>query len=437
MPNTDRLLALLADGLAPWRQAPGWRLAFSGGLDSTVLLHLLVRLGRQQPLPPLSAIHVHHGLQPQAEDWARHCAAICAAWQVPLSLERVQVVPGQGLEAAARTARYDAFARLLGKDELLLMAHHQNDQAETLLFRLLRGAGVRGLAAIPPWRRFTDGSLVRPLLGVSRQQLIDYAQAQGLHWVEDPSNQDQAYARNLIRQRILPAIEAAWPQARVQLAGTASRLREAQGLLEELAGQDLAVASTPSPWPWLTVPSLALAPLAALSPARQRNALRCWLAPYSSLPNEAHWAGWQALRDASPETAPQWHLAAGVLQRGAGRIWWLSGDWLSQPPAPVAWPDPGTTLPLPGNGRLSLSGAGVPGPLQVRYRQGGEQLMIVGRGHRDLKRLLNEAGLPAFVRGRLPLIYQGEQLLAVANLPRLAQRQGLAFAWQPPAASVF
>lgn len=435
MPLSTPLLAHLRDRLTPWLTAPAWRVGFSGGLDSTVLLHLLTRLREIQPLPPLAAIHVDHGLQPRAEQWAEHCQALCRTWRVPLTLARVRVEAGDSPEAAARDARYGAFARILGPDELLLLAHHRDDQAETLLFRLLRGAGVRGLAAIPEHRAFATGALARPLLAYAREQLLTYAQAQGLDWIDDPSNQDVAFARNAIRHHILPAMQAHWPQARRNLARAASHLRESQGLLEDLAGIDLAQAESPSGWPWLDSPSLALAPLAALSPARQRNALRIWLGRFCQLPDEAHWAGWQALRDAQPSATPAWRLGDGVLQRSVGRIWWLSGDWLKPPKNDVLdWPNPGVPLVLPGNGRLSLEVAEKTGPLRVRYRQGGEQLYISGRGHRDLKRLLNESGLPAFVRPRLPLVYQGDRLIAVANLPSL--RGGAALGgtvlWRPP-----
>ncbi|WP_339476250.1 MULTISPECIES: tRNA lysidine(34) synthetase TilS [unclassified Pseudomonas] len=426
-PSNDLPSRLLTQ-LIPWRNAATWRIAFSGGLDSTVLLHLLATLSQRQPLPALSAIHVHHGLQAVAEAWPGHCRSVCAALGVPLDVVTVQVRPGASVERAAREARYAAFVAAIHGNEVLLTAQHRDDQAETLLFRLLRGAGVKGLAAMPRQRPLGQGHLLRPLLDVSRAELEAYARQQGLSWIEDPSNDDQRYARNYLRQRVFPVLAEQWPQASVTLARSAAHMGEAQGLLDDLARIDLAQAATAGAFDWLGLQSLALAPLRALSPARQRNALSHWLAPLTLLPDTDHWSGWDSLRDAADDARPIWRLAGGELHRAAGRVWWLSDHWLCSLPGSVDWADPAVAQRLPGNGRVVLDGTPPAGPLSVRYRQGGEVLALAGRGHRDLKRLLNEKGVPAFVRGRLPLLYQGEQLLAVANLAGLdAQADG---SWQ-------
>jgi tRNA(Ile)-lysidine synthase len=424
----------LFDSLSPWRQAPAWRVALSGGLDSTVLLHLLVQLARREILPNISAIHVHHGLQAAAEPWPAHCQALCKRLDVPLVVRRVEVPQGASLERAAREARYAAFVEELGDGEVLLTAQHRDDQAETLLFRLLRGAGVRGLAGMPVSRALGRGALVRPLLQCSRAELEAYARAQGLEWVEDPSNADIRYARNYLRQQVMPLLTTHWPQAPGNLARSAAHLREAEELLAELARQDLAATQTSSPFSWLPLPSLELAPLLGLSPARQRNALRHWLAPLTELPDSDHWAGWRDLCAAAGDAAPIWRLARGELRRADGRLWWLAGVWLRPAPPAQVWDDPRRPLLLADNGWLYLDGITPSGPLQVRYRQGGEVLLLPGRGQRDLKRLLNESGLPAFARGRLPLLYRGEELLAVANLPRLDGPAGgeWRLRWQPP-----
>ncbi|WP_017938814.1 tRNA lysidine(34) synthetase TilS [Zestomonas thermotolerans] len=428
------LPARLLSVLSPWRSASAWRVALSGGVDSTVLLHLLASLARTEALPPLSAIHVQHGLQAVAAAWPEHCRRLCDELGVPLQVLEVRVDAGASLERAAREARYAALAGCLEEGELLLLAQHRDDQAETLLFRLLRGAGVRGLAGIPASRPLGRGTLLRPLLDCSRAELEAYAHAHGLDWVEDPSNADTRLDRNYLRHCIFPALHARWPDAAASLARAAGHLREAQELLDELAEQDLEAARSASPWPWLALPSLTLEPLARLSPARQRNALRRWLAAYTRMPDSAHWAGWQALRDAAADACPVWRLEGGELHRAVGRLWWLSGDWLVQPVAPVPWAEPGQPLVLPGNGEVWLQGRAPSGGLEIRYRQGGEVLQIPGRGHRDLKRLLNEAGLPAFLRGRLPLLYQADSLLAVANLPLPAPPGGevLRLHWQAP-----
>ncbi|VVM44492.1 tRNA(Ile)-lysidine synthase [Pseudomonas fluorescens] len=413
------LPANLLKKLAPWRNAPAWHIAFSGGLDSTVLLHLLASLANIETLPPLSAVHVHHGLQAAADAWPAHCQSICDNLGVPLSVKRVRVQPGASLERAAREARYRAFAEVTGAGEVVLTGQHRDDQAETLLFRLLRGAGVRGLAAMPAQRPLAGGYLVRPLLDVSREALEVYAHEHQLKWIEDPSNADPRFSRNYLRHRVLPALTERWPQAVTGLARTAEHLGEAQGLLDELALLDLQAASKASAFPWLGLPSLVLAPLCELSDARQRNALRHWLAPLTRLPDSDHWAGWHSLRDAKGDAQPLWRLADGELHRCGQRIWWLPSTRSEFSDATVSWPDPQNPLELPGNGQLTLTGEAPEGPLEVRYRQGGEILEVPGRGRRDLKRLLNESGLPGFVRGRLPLLYQGEQLLGVPSLAGL------------------
>jgi tRNA(Ile)-lysidine synthase len=424
------LPAKLLHALAPWRNAPAWHIAFSGGLDSTVLLHLLAN---SESIPPLSAVHVHHGLQAAADAWPSHCQSICDHLGVPLRVMRVQVQPGASLEGAAREARYQAFTQVMGAGAVMLTAQHREDQAETLLFRLLRGAGVRGLTAMPVHRPLAGGHLVRPLLHVYRGELEAYAMAHQLQWIADPSNTDTQFSRNYLRHRVFPRLTERWPQAVSRLARSAEHLNEAQGLLDELARIDLQAADQPSPFPWLPLPSLALACLRELSDARQRNALRHWLSPLTRLPDSDHWVGWQSLRDARHDAQPLWRLADGQLHRCGERIWWLPSSWSEFSDTAVSWPDAQHPLPLPGNGLLRIVGKAPAGPFEVRYRQGGETLDVPGRGRRDLKRLLNESGVPGFVRGRLPLLYQGERLLGVPTLAglRVAPSEGWQLHWVP------
>ncbi|MEN5034265.1 tRNA lysidine(34) synthetase TilS [Pseudomonas sp. TWI929] len=417
--------------LTPWLNARNWYIAFSGGLDSTVLLHLLADHARKHASPPLRAIHIHHGLQPAADAWPAHCQAICDNLGIELQVIHVQVSPGASLEQAARDARYAAFKQALGPGDILFTGQHRDDQAETLLFRLLRGAGLRGLAAMPGQRALWQGSLVRPLLSCSRQQLQAYALANGLAWIEDPSNADTQFARNYLRGEVFPRLQQRWPQASQNLARAAEHLGEALGLVDELARDDLALAGEGAPVAWSGLDSLDLATLVALSPARQRNALQYWLSQRTRLPDTRHWAGWADLRDAAADAQPVWRLADGQLLRSHGRVWWLSGDWLQQPVGQLAWGDVDAPLLLPGNGSVRLVGAAGLGGLRIAYRQGGEMLDLPGRGRRDLKRLLNEQQVPHFLRPRLPLLYQGERLLAVANLPGLVQAD-CQLHWQLP-----
>lgn len=431
----NSLQTRLRDALQPWRHAPGWCVALSGGLDSTVLLYLLASWAREEPLPPLRAVHIHHGLQAAADAWPAHCQAVCAALGVPLQVLAVQVEAGASIEQAARRARYSAFANNLAEGELLLTGQHADDQAETLLFRLLRGAGVQGLAAMPASRALGGGHLLRPLLGCSRTELQAYAQAHGLAWVEDPSNADIHFARNFLRRRVMPLLAERWPRAQASMARSAEHLRETAQLLDELAELDLKAAAMEGPeYAWLGVPNLALGPLAALSEARQRNALRYWLRPHSAMPDSEHWAGWQHLRDAAVDAAPVWAVGQGQLRRGDERIWWLAGEWLMAPGTlPITVPGQ-TWLALPANGRVRIEGHLPAGQWRLTYRVGGEQMLLPGRGHRDLKRLLNERRVPAFVRMRLPLLWRDGQLVALANLPGLDGPADGAWRliWQPP-----
>ncbi|MGJ7514328.1 tRNA lysidine(34) synthetase TilS [Pseudomonas baetica] len=427
------LPAKLRLNLAPWRNAATWHVAFSGGLDSTVLLHLLAHLAKNQSLPALNAIHVHHGLQTAADAWPDHCRSVCETLGIALQVVRVHVQPGASVERAARDARYAAFSEITQPNEVLLTAQHRDDQAETLLFRLLRGAGVRGLSGMPRQRPLGQGHLLRPLLDVTRAELEAYAAEHRLSWIEDPSNQDRQFSRNYLRHQVFPVLTSRWPQAMASMARSAAHLSEAQGLLDDLARIDLSQARTASDFDWLGLPSLELASLESLSAARQRNALSHWLEPLTRLPDSDHWSGWEDLRDATGDARPVWRLADGQLHRAGGRIWWLSGHWLQSPTPIGVWSAPSHPLTLPDNGVLTFIGQIPDGPLQIRYREGGEVMDLPGRGHRDLKRLLNERGVPSFVRGRLPLLFQGERLLAVANLPGLdgSSVGGWHLHWQP------
>ena len=423
----------LLHNLEPWRNAAHWRVAFSGGLDSTVLLHLLADLAKTESIPALSAIHIHHGLQAAADAWPQYCQAVCDALGVPLIIERVKVQPGASLERAARDARYAVFNALTARNDVLLTGQHRDDQAETLLFRLMRGAGVRGLSGIPAQRPVGQGMLVRPLLDVSRAELEAYAKAHELTWIEDPSNKDRHFSRNYLRHQVMPALTERWPQAQASMTRSAGHLREAQGLLDELAQMDLGQARTAHDFAWLELPSLAMAPLAALSAARQRNALSHWLEPLTRLPDADHWSGWSDLCEAAADASPIWRLADGELHRSAGRVWWLSGQWLRASAIGVDWQTPTLTLRLADNGRVMFRGPAPDGPLRIAYRQGGEVMQIAERGHRDLKRLLNERAVPGFLRGRLPLLFRGDELLAVANLPGLdgPAQGGWKLQWRP------
>lgn len=419
--------------LEPLRAARSFCVAFSGGMDSTVLLYALTQLAQQHSLPALRAIYIHHGLQEAAQSWPAHCQQVCAALQVPLSIVEVSVAPTASVEQAAREARYAAFAQHLQAGEVLLMAQHQDDQAETLLFRLMRGTGVAGLRGIPMARPLAQGHVLRPLLTISHQQLLQYAKQHQLQWIEDPSNATDAFDRNYLRRQVIPALKSRWPMMQQSLQRTAEHMQEAQQLLNELAAQDLQQAHIEPVLDWLALPSLNLDVLRDLTLVRQKNLLRYWLAPFTLLPDSAHWASWATLRDAQTDAQPLWRLHSGALVRSQNRVYWLADFWLQPLPSLNLVVSRAGRYPLPGNGFLQVSGD-VTAPLHIRYRHGGERLLMAGRGHRDLKRLLQEQAIPHFLRARLPIIFIAEQAVAVANLPSLSHPdiQHLSVTWVLP-----
>ncbi|WP_374327398.1 tRNA lysidine(34) synthetase TilS [Azonexus sp.] len=302
------------------RIAPGAtvHLGLSGGRDSIVLLDLLSRL----PLAGrLAAIHVNHGLSPRGDAWADFCRGVCARLGVPLTVVPVVVdlAAGQGLEAAARAARYAAFAACAGAGGTLLLAQHRGDQAETVLFNLLRGSGVAGAAGMRDERDGHGLRLLRPLLGTARAEIDAYAQARGLAWIDDESNDDTQLSRNFLRHRILPELNARFPGAEAALARAAGHFAEAAELLDALAEVD---------WQRVADGDAARLPqLRQLTPARIRNLLRWrlrqlgWQPPAASRLDEFV----RQLQDAAPDRHPELQLPAGRMRLSRARLHWLPG----------------------------------------------------------------------------------------------------------------
>jgi len=399
-----------------------WQVAFSGGLDSTVLLYALRTL-REQLTVPVGAIHIHHGLQTDADHWADHCRAVCNRLDIPLTVLHVdaRALSGDSPEAAARDARYTAIAGWLEPDHCLLTAQHRDDQAETLLLQLMRGAGVQGLAAMPVISALGQGSHLRPLLEVEREELLGYARASKLDWIEDPTNADIAYDRNFLRREILPALSARWPSVSASLSRSAAHAAEAAGLLDALAADDrLTVAGEHDG-------TLSVAAVTALTPARQRNILRYWIrqqagqAPSTAVLERVQNDMLTSREDAGP--CVTWGDCQ--LRRYRDELFLLPADLPSQALPECAW-QLQQPLTLPGSGILSATrtlgeglrcaAVGSEG-VQVRWRVGGESCRPVGRGHRHaLKKLFQEAGVPPWQRGRIPLLYVGDELAAVAGM---------------------
>jgi tRNA(Ile)-lysidine synthase len=417
--SPDHLLQQLRRHTVP----PCYQVAFSGGLDSQVLLHALCAL-RDQLDAGIAAVHVHHGLQADADRWELHCQQVCGALSVEYTSLRVDGRPahGESPEAAARAARYRVLAEWLPAQNSLLTAQHQDDQAETLLLQLMRGSGVSGLAAMPALTRLGAGLHQRPLLDVSRAALHHYASVQALSWIEDPSNLNTAFDRNYLRHQVLPVLRNRWPAVSSSLSRSAAHCAEASGLMEQLAANDLQGVMGEQ------TRVLAVPGLVALPRDRQRNVLRAWLKRCSRrTPSTAVLA--RIVNDvlySRPDAGPcvcwdcyevrRYRDELYFLQQTAGRQVTAVLDWsLSEP---LILPEAGgvlTATPVSGTGlrRTAASASGV----RVAWRQGGERCLPAGRGHHhSLKKLFQEQGIPPWERDRIPLIYIQDQLAMVPGL---------------------
>ncbi len=387
-------------------------LGLSGGLDSMALLHLLTDAGAR-----LRALHVHHGLHPDADAWEQHCRRACEALGVPFVLARVQVTrDGDGLEAAARDARHAAFAAHLRAGETLVLAHHRDDQAETVLLRLLRASGTGGLAAMRPRRDFGHGVVWRPLLDVSRADLLAYAQAKGLAWIEDPSNQDDTLDRNFLRARVLPVLAERWPQAAAALARSAALLAGDARLLDAETTNRLAQVQGAAP-AFLSVPGLL-----ALEPGWRHRVIRAWLAALDlpPLPGAALARIDAEMLPVRGDAEPEYRWAGCVLRRWRDQLFAeaaraaLPTDWQA------AWSG-AEPLDLPTGDQLAFESAdpaAAPATmtLSVRARRGGERITLPGRKHSHaLKKLLQELDVPPWERERLPLVFADDGDLLAAG----------------------
>ena len=413
MADRARGVSDLAAALQPLPLAP-LVMGFSGGLDSTVLLHALAALPATR-MQGLRALHVHHGLHADADAWAMHCEHICAALDIPLRVLRVVVVAnGDGPEADARAARYAAFRDAIVGDEILALAQHRDDQAETVLLRLLRGAGGDGLSAMRSVSKRDGLNLWRPLLDISRDDIRAYADAHALRWIEDPSNTDTRFERNFLRLRVLPQLRERWPQAAASLARSAVLLAEQAELLHEEAARRLAMMRSSQPHT-LSVLKLLEQP----RPWRAR-VLRQWLhelqlpPPSSNILDAIEGELLPARGDAEARVA--W--AGAELRRWSDRL----HAQRTQQPLPqnlsIAW-DGRAALQLPGGDALALEGAeAFDEPVEIRARQGGEQLRLPGRAHRhSLKHALQQHDIPPWERERLPLLFASDgELLAAGDL---------------------
>lgn len=408
--------------------APKLVIALSGGLDSCVLLHAMHRVRHLFPAWTLAAIHINHGLSPNADAWQGFCEKTCGQLKIPLQAVRVHIDRDAeaSLESVARQKRYEAFSAHLEPGDCLLLAHHLDDQAETFLLRTLRGAGPRGLAAMPVSRPLGNATLIRPLLPFTREELERWAVEQQVDNIEDESNASTRFDRNYCRREVLPRIAARWPGYRESWLRSAQLCGEADGLLEDLAELDLANVVTAD------IAVIRCDGLRQLPEPRQRNLLRYWL-------NEAGAPdpGWNLLTrlvsevlnatdDAQPRLSWQSEQGAAEVRRHGGMLYFLQQYALPDITEIHAWSPPGQIF-LADNGSvqavLSCHGPGRHGlrivegqQFTIRYRQGGEECRLVGRPRRTLKKILQEAGMAPWMRRRLPLIHAGDELVCIPGV---------------------
>ncbi len=400
--------------------------ALSGGMDSSVLLHALTQLPAARSRD-LRALHVDHGLHADSAVWARHCREFANALGVPFTSIAVAVErdSGSGLEAAARRARRAALTARLAPGAILALAQHRGDQAETVLLKLLRGAGPEGLGAMRTLRQCGNGYLWRPLLGIPRLVLCEYAQSSALRWIEDPSNVDTRLRRNFLRQEILPRLAQRWPDVEVALMHSAEWARatadfidtQAQSALARLRGADSATLAWRA---WLELPDALRDPV-----------LRRWLRELG-MDEPAHFHVLELERQlrAANDRTPCVAFARTQLRRYRDALYALR----PLPAVPQNWQTiwDGAPLALPAGGTLSLDGTyPAATTLSVRYRRGGERIRLVGAAHtRELRLILQEAGIPPWQRACLPLVYADAELIAVGDIHSgSAQALGMRVVW--------
>ena len=420
-----------AGGLKAHLQASRWVLAVSGGLDSMCLLHALVQLQQDHHCPPLSVIHINHGLQLQADQWQQQVEHQCQVYGLVCSSHQVTLCPQQqrqlGLEAAARNARYDVFKQQVQQGDVLLLGQHADDQSETLFLRLLRGAGVAGLRAMPQQRKLGLACLVRPLLSVRQTDLYGYAQAQGLSWCEDPSNHNNDFDRNYLRHQVMPLLRQRWPALDERVATVACLMSDTQTLLDEVAAADFELLHKLTEFG----ECLPCAQIQALSRGRRYNLLRYWFARCRvPMPDYAAMQSIDAqFLYSAIDRQPYLQLGQWCLRRNQGHLLLMPHTKQSSGPA-MSWNCEITlqtlqagSIVLPEGALCLTQGVKVAmllaqdDVLERRFRVGGERCKPMGRAHsQSLKKLLQEIKVPAWERDQLPLFYVNGKLAMVADL---------------------
>jgi tRNA(Ile)-lysidine synthase len=407
-------LVSLAAGKNVW-------LAYSGGIDSHVLLQILATT----PHPDLkfvAAVHIDHGLQTESKNWLQHCADVCKDLDIDYHALQVQVndIETLGMEAAARAARYQAIDDLLNPDDVLLTAQHQHDQAETLLLQLLRGSGPKGLAAMAAKSVMGKMTVIRPLLDVSQQDIQLYAQQHNLKWIDDPSNIDTRWSRNYLRHKVWPEIEQRWPQAEITLSRSAQHCAEASELLSELAEQDMELLGINA-----SSETLPITALMTLSSARQRNLLRYYIERRQfTLPSTTVL---QCVIDevclAAQDKEPLVSWSGVEVRRYQQQLYMMLPMQPHDVLQSVVIDDFHQTISL--EGKLiewqQTMGKGlkkevVSQGVSLGFRQGGERIQLQGQAHhKSLKHLFQQWHIPPWQRDRIPLLFCDDKLIAIVG----------------------
>ncbi|MGD8925798.1 MAG: tRNA lysidine(34) synthetase TilS [Thioalkalispiraceae bacterium] len=414
--------ASLLEKLRQYPVPASYVLAYSGGCDSHGMLHALVTIREQLQCRTIKVIHVDHGLQSQSSEWTRHCEAVCRHYEIPFNAIHLnlQVPKGKSTEAYARSARYAALESKLIPGDMLLLAQHQDDQAETLLLQLLRGSGVKGLAAMPEITKINDYWQARPFLSLTRDQIQAYAESMGLDWIEDPTNSDNRFDRNYLRNLVFPVLKQRWPSLSETIARASRHQAEANLLLDELAELDFQACQLAEKT------MLAIAPLKNLSTARQRNLLRYWIADRCEYPMPDSTQCQRIIDEVLPaaeDAEPQVSWNDVIVRRYRDVLYLGRGSAERFVRWRQTW-DLKSPLVLPSGQRLLATekkGQGLVLPetsdiLSVRFRQGGEKCRLPGRQHRhELKKLLQSWGVPPWQRDQIPLIYVGDELAQIVG----------------------
>lgn len=396
-------------------------IGYSGGIDSHVLLHLCASHADLQSR--IIAVYVHHGLQAQADHWAAHCRLQAGALGVRFTCIRVDAQAGNGEspEAAARNARYHALGSLIQADDVLLFAQHREDQMETVLLQLFRGAGIQGLSAMPLAAPFGAGTLARPLLHTAKAAIREYARVHELNWIEDPSNQSSDFDRNFLRNEILPLVKQRWPSLDKTVARSAGHCAEASALLSAWNRSHLDQLTNSDDH------GLCLDKLRLLADAEISGLLRQWFRSLGLKPPSQAVLQTVKRQFLHTDTATNPHLATQghVLKKYRQTLYCLPGKIFVPLPEARDWPSDACPMQLANGSVLSLINAdsGISRSLwhgskiTLRPRSGGEQLKLPNRsGGHDLKKLFQEAATPPWERQARPLIYLNGQLAAVAGL---------------------